>query len=213
MCVCVTREGFVCSLICDKLLPRLRCECKPGYYRANSVRTQLLFFWEACQPCPQGSYCIDGAISGCAAGWTTASTASTSPRDCSVCLSGCNSVQGGQFCDARKANQANEACSDCPIKYYCPESVAMLYQPTICPKGYKCPDTKMKLPVPCDEGWFSGDEGSANCTQCAIGNYSKRAPYPANPGIESCQPCDLGRYVLFNTSIESYQPCDFPKKL
>jgi hypothetical protein len=110
----------------------------------------MLFFLEACKPCEKGFYCVDGKRTGCQAGWTTATTASSSPAQCNVC-EGCVST-GGMFCNTANANMLNAACSECQPGYFCPSTGGALLpsQPTPCTAGFACPESR------CVEFVFSG---------------------------------------------------------
>ena len=176
-------------LLCEPFCFYYSCECNPGYYRDNVASKST-----ACLPCPTGSYCTSGGVrNGCVAGWTTPpGTLATSPMDCNVC-DGC-SKDGGVWCDQRKRNTLNGACSQCPSGSYCPASQSNLYVDILCDAGYSCSGLGNKKQNPCPAGTYS-DRIGRECQACGAGEYSQPPLEPPGQGITGCTPCDIGRCV------------------
>lgn len=182
------------------------CQCPGGYYRLYGQLAigpdRNEFYYADCTTCPVGSYCLNGIKTGCSAGWTTASTGSNDPLQCSVC-SGCDF---GMYCktdDPTKYNVAGAQCSACGQGFYCDSK--NLASPKTCTRGFVCPGPMNVNPSPCPDGTYSDVSGLAQCKPCSVGSYS--AKLRPSDSIYSCSPCNAGTYQD-GQGQSSCKPCD-----
>ena len=152
----------------------------------------------------QGSYCNQGSVTECAAGFYTNSVGNTNMTDCFPCEAGflCNS-QTPEPCDNGILCLDNND-QTCAAGQTC--------------NGHSEGDVKFGavLSIPCDIGFY-GEDSSKECRGCRAGNYcpdigmnkndmeSRSCPVaqvcPAGSGLEnSLDGCDIGRFTTLQIS-------------
>jgi hypothetical protein len=168
-----------------------------------------LYFTEACQSCPAGTYapqtnsstCLECEV-GTYAGSSGASTCLVCPSgtfqsrpassSCSSCVAGTvsiasNASTGCVSCPAgTEAPTGSSECKACSPGSY--SATAILGTCSPCPGGTYQRESAQSHCLTCQPGYYAA-VGSSVCSQCEGGTYS------GTNGTKSCASCDKGTYA------------------
>lgn len=206
--------------------------CPLGYYNENLTGLQSS---SNCIPCPSGSYCVDGRITGdCEAGFMCVLASPTpTPGGSQLygyqCPTGNYCPQGtilpvacpsGLFRKIVGGRQLSD-CTQCPPGSYC---VGSNPQPISCPNGYYCPQgvskplacpirtygskasgTDFSVCLACPGGYICGRSGTADYTNFAC----DKPGYYCVIGATEPTACPPGTYSnsLTAASINDCKQC------
>lgn len=136
-------------------------KCPAGKFSSTTKAVALSF----CQPCPAGSYCLEGSSTAtkCPPGKFTSLTEQTSELNCQTCQLG----------------------------YYCGEGSSVQ---SACPTGtfsIEVGGTSDAVCKQCPQATYNDGTAATVCTNCTAGKYS--AAYAAT-SVSQCLPCPPGKY-------------------
>lgn len=171
--------------------------------------------------CPTGKYGVAptttaplASCSNCSAGTYNSNEGVASSVSCLRCTAGTWSSPGATICEQCEIGTSNPstgassqlACAACAVGKYS----TLPAQPScssLCPAGYA--GTKKggisfdDACAACPPGYFSANEGAANCLPCPAGHYASRNTSTA------CDACDFDTFlsVTGGTSIDNCTAC------
>ena len=185
-------DDCVCRLGYERGATDSCTACVPGKFRGSDLT-------RTCSQCPLDTYQDSTASLNCTSCPPNSSTVSAEGRtqlqDC-VCGPGfqpleeglCLPCLAGTYRQARLANEATQACVQCPADHYCPAGAVL---PSPCPPG------ELALP------------GSAELDHCLCPPGSGRTAGPAHAPSElsnPCRPCAHGSFAPERSNSEC-TPC------
>jgi len=175
---------------CDRRgLSAVTGPCKNGYLcSAGSIHPTGL----NTQECPQGSYCVAGVETACAAGTYNAEKAATSSTDCIPC-------EHGKYCPNTISSKV-----DCPSGKTCAEGLSAVSGAVDCLKGHYCPTGSFQG-IQCAPGTYQDTVGQTSCKSCTEGNICNGLALEAQttcPAYRTCpassirgRRCEPGMYI------------------
>lgn len=158
-----------------------------------------------CEPCPRGTYEINGDCVQCPPGTIQERSQQSSCGPCPPrtfqALPGrwtCDACPPGTYGNVSRA----VSCHDCPVGTSSP---ANSMQCSDCPQGKHAPEDGTPACLACLAGRYMDASGAADCRLCPAGSVSQRngsvacAQCPRGHhqdelGQSSCKPCMAGRY-------------------
>lgn len=90
---------------------------------------------------------------------------------------------GGTYGNTTHGQSSDQACTDCPERYYCPEGTTHVTETLKCPAGFFCPKASAS-PTPCPAATYSGVVGAITisvCLVCPAGFYCPEGTSAVQP--------------------------------